>query len=307
MYAYLHNSNSRTTHCSMLSPLNPQTFLSRSYQNVVFAGGGNRCWWQAGLVEQLASHACWQATRLVGASAGAAMATAFAAQRLPDALHACLDRFRRTPRNVEWKRLLTGRRPFVLPEIYREWTDSFLDESSFTALKNSSTKVAIALTRPIRMMPVSVSMLIALSLYGSKKFLSGKFHSRAPHLFGFRSEHIDLGACVDLQQAHQLLAASAAAVPITPAAYWAGNPALDGGFYDSTPLPKPPFERARTLVLLTRYRPEYPHMFEIDGCTYVQPSRRIDAVNFDCTNADNVRRAYQHGKSDAQALLAAGR
>ena len=307
MYAYMHNSNARKTLCPMISPVNMQAFLRRSYQNVVFAGGGNRCWWQAGLVEQLASHSCWQATRLVGASAGAAMATAFAAHRLSDALHGCLDRFRLTPRNVECKRLLNGRRPFVLPEIYREWTDSFLDESGFAALKSGRTKVAIVLTRPIRMMPVSVSMLIALSLYGSKKFLFGKFHSRAPHLFGFRSEHVDLGACVDLQQAHQLLAASAAAVPITPAAYWSGNPALDGGFYDSNPLPKLPFERTRTLILLTRYRSAYPHMFEIDGCTYIQPSRRIDAVNFDCTNADNVRRAYQHGVSDALALLATGR
>jgi hypothetical protein len=30
-----------------------QDFLSRNFENIVFAGGGNRCWWQAGFVKQL--------------------------------------------------------------------------------------------------------------------------------------------------------------------------------------------------------------------------------------------------------------
>jgi hypothetical protein len=286
-----------------LNSIEPRDFLGRRFENIIFAGGGNRCWWQAGLVEQLSTHSCWQVKQFVGVSAGAGIATALAANRIAESLDACVQRFRRNLRNMEWGQLLRGKRPFVLPGMYREWTKSFLTESSFEAIKKSGIALNIAITRPIKGLPLPLSALIALGLYSSKKFLFKKYHSAVPHALGFRSEHVDLARCGTLDEAHQLLAASAAAVPITPVVTWAGRPALDGGFYDSIPLPKAAFKRSNTLVLLTRYRPKQPHIFEIDGCTYIQPSTAINVVNFDCTNAENVNLAYAHGIADARAIL----
>jgi predicted acylesterase/phospholipase RssA len=58
-------------------------FRSRQFGTVVFAGGGNRCWWQAGIVEGFRGSALWKPTTFVGASAGAAIAVAAVTDREP--------------------------------------------------------------------------------------------------------------------------------------------------------------------------------------------------------------------------------
>lgn len=45
---------------------------------LAFAGGGNRCWWQAGVVSQLLDMGWKLPPTLVGTSAGAAIATSLA-------------------------------------------------------------------------------------------------------------------------------------------------------------------------------------------------------------------------------------
>jgi hypothetical protein len=159
--------------------LTTHDFLSCNYQNIVFAGGGNRCWWQAGLIESLSRHACWQARRLIGASAGASIATAFATGRIQESLAAAVARFSATPRNIEWRDLLKGRRPFMLPRIYPDWISSFLDSADLIKLKHTKLKVEVVITRPIPYLPLTFSTLLALALYSTEKF-SAEELSRAP-------------------------------------------------------------------------------------------------------------------------------
>ncbi len=72
-------------------------------------------------------------------------------------LSAAVDCFSMAWANVEWSKLLEGQRPFVLPQIYRDWIKSFLGGADFQRLRQSSVEVQLALTRPIRFLPVSVS------------------------------------------------------------------------------------------------------------------------------------------------------
>ena len=133
--------------------LSPTQFLDHSYRNVVFAGGGNRCWWQAGLVERLSHHACWNARRLIGASAGAGIATAFATGQTRRSLEIAIKRFDATPSNVRWRELLRGKRPFMLPRIYPDWIASFLDVHDLAKLKRSRLTVDGAITRRVGWLP----------------------------------------------------------------------------------------------------------------------------------------------------------
>jgi hypothetical protein len=48
-------------------------------QTLAFAGGGNRCWWQAGLLTHLQAQGAQLQAKLVGTSAGAAIAASFLA------------------------------------------------------------------------------------------------------------------------------------------------------------------------------------------------------------------------------------
>jgi predicted acylesterase/phospholipase RssA len=284
--------------------LSAPDFLKRSYQNIVFAGGGNRCWWQAGVVEALSQHACWQAKRLVGASAGAGIATAFATGRIQNSLTNAIERFNATPRNIEWRNLLNGKRPFVLPSIYPDWIGSFLDAADLAKLKLQQLKVEVVITRPIAYLPLTLSTLVALALYSSEKYWLKNFHARLPHYLGLRAEYLDLARSANLDEARTLLLASAAAVPITPLHRVNGRAALDGGFYDSVPLPQDRADDASTLVLLTRHRPDLPQIFMHKLRVYLQPLRAVAATNMDCTSGTNVRLTHQQGQQEALRLMA---
>lgn len=106
-----------------------------------------------------------------------------------------------------------------------------------------------------------------------------------------------------LHDAHTLLLASGAAVPITPTHRIGGRPALDGGFYDSVPLPPAPAAEGDTLILLTRHRPELPRIFLHECRIYLQPTRPVAAINMDCTNPGSVRQTYDQGRQEATELL----
>lgn len=181
-----------------MQAITSQEFLSRSFHNIVFAGGGNRCWWQAGVVEVLS---------------------------------------------------------------------------------------------------------LALGLYASEKFWLKNFHARLPHHLGFRAEYLDLTQSAKLADARTLLMASAAAVPITPIHRVAGHAALDGGFYDSIPLPQDRQGDPETLVLLNRHRADLPQMFTHQQRVYLQPAQKVAAINMDCTSGTNVQLTYTQGRSEALALM----
>jgi predicted acylesterase/phospholipase RssA len=285
-----------------------QEFRSREFGTVVFAGGGNRCWWQAGMVEGLRGSTVWRPTLFLGASAGAGIAVAAVTDRLRVALAAAVDRFSITPANVDWSKLLKGQRPFVLPQIYPDWIKSFLGGADFQRLRQSSIEVQVALTRLIRFLPVSVSTAFALALYSTEKFWLRTLHGRWPHYAGLRSEHVVINQCATVGEASSLLLASAAAVPITPTHLVGGRVALDGGFYDSIPLPKEPNRTGGdTLVLVTRHRPQRPQIFESQGRIYLQPRAAVPVTNMDCTNPVGVVRTFEQGLSEAEGLRGAAR
>jgi predicted patatin/cPLA2 family phospholipase len=103
---------------------------------------------------------------------------------------------------------------------------------------------------------------------------------------------------------HEVLMASSGVPPFMPVTLINGMPAFDGGLVDNVPVePLKPVESAggRTLVLLTRL---YRHMPDAAGRTYVQPSRKIELSQFDITNPDGIRAAYELGLRDGNAFAA---
>lgn len=57
----------------MITPA-PASIAWHRIHTLVFAGGGNRCMWQGGLLERLLAEGLSLPTQLVGTSAGAAVA-----------------------------------------------------------------------------------------------------------------------------------------------------------------------------------------------------------------------------------------
>jgi predicted patatin/cPLA2 family phospholipase len=83
-----------------------------------------------------------------------------------------------------------------------------------------------------------------------------------------------------------------------------GRPAFDGGLVDNVPVePLAEVERAggRSLVMLTRLYRDVP---EIPGRSYVQPSQKLPIKQFDITNPDGIRFAYELGRADGARFAA---
>lgn len=279
-----------------------------SIDTLIFAGGGNRCWWQAGAVSHLLAQHWRLPAQLVGTSGGAAVAAAFLTAGPQAALVACQRLYADRTRMFEWRGLLRGRLHFAHRHIYPAWLASFVDATHFEALRRSSTRLQVAITRPTRWAGLRGSIGVATVAYLADKFLRGPLHPRLPRRLGLRQEFRNLHDCASLDEARELLAAAGAALPFIPARRIAGEYAFDGGYTDSVPLPaQSTVEKARTLVLLTRHYPKLPRLFRVGGRNYWQPDTRVPVDMLDCTVRANVLDAWVQGERSAQEALASGK
>jgi len=272
---------------------------------LVFAGGGNRCWWQAGVVSHL-QQTGWQLPRqLVGTSAGAAVATACMTEHGPQpALDACLRLYAANPRVLDWRGLARLKLRFAHQHIYPAWVQSFLHPGSFAQLLASPSRLRVGLTRPARGLGMAGSIVAGTLAYVVDKHLWHSIHPRLPRLIGLRQDFADLHDCRTVADAQTLLSAAAAAPPFMSSQQVGGASAIDGGFTDNAPIPaQSAAEKARTLVLLTRHYPKLPLLFCWRGRVYWQPSQRVPVSTWDCTPRTTVREAHALGEQDGLRLF----
>lgn len=273
-------------------------------KTLVFAGGGNRCWWQAGALRHLLDAGFRLPGQLVGTSAGAAVAASFLAKGDDDALQACLRLYAGNPKIFDWSGLSRLRFTFAHQQVYPAWVDAFLNASTLDTLRRSSSRLTVGLTRPARFLGMGGSVLAGTLAYLVDKYVWNSIHPRLPALMGLRQDFMVLNDCTDLVSAQALLIAAASAPPIMSARPVGGAHAIDGGYTDNAPIPpQTDAERYGTLVLLTRHYPKLPSLFTWAGRTYWQPSQRIPVSTWDCTPKTTVRDAYELGRRDATGAL----
>lgn len=279
-----------------------------SIETLIFAGGGNRCWWQAGAVSQLLAQGWQLPMQLVGTSGGAAVAASFLTAGPQAALASCQRLYAGQTRMLEWRGLLRGRLHYAHRHIYPAWLASFVDANHFQALRQSKRRLQVAITLPARWLGLHGSIGIATLAYLADKFLCGPLHPSLPRRLGLRQEFRALHDCNSLDDAHALLTAAGAALPFIPARRIDGEYAFDGGYTDNAPLPpQTDGEKAHTLVLLTRHYPKLPSMFRANGRNYWQPGMRVPVSMLDCTARATVLDAWALGERNAREALASGR
>lgn len=279
-----------------------------SIDTLIFAGGGNRCWWQAGAISHLLAQRWRLPAQLVGTSGGAAVAAAFLSAGPQAALAGCQRLYAGQARMFEWRGLLRGRLHYAHRHIYPAWLATFFDAGHFQALRQSKHRLQVAITRPARWLGLRGSIGVATLAYLADKFLRGPLHPALPRRLGLRQEFRALHDCNSLDDAHALLTAAGAAIPFIPARCIDGEYAFDGGYIDNAPLPsQTDGEKARTLVLLTRHYPKLPSLFRADGRNYWQPGTRIPVSMLDCTARATVLDAWALGERNAHEALTSGR
>jgi predicted patatin/cPLA2 family phospholipase len=301
MPSVVHTCNTRPSALAHLD-------LSR-IRTLVFAGGGNRCMWQAGLVTELLARGWQLPARLVGTSAGAGVATALIGGKVEQAMQVCRTLYAANPRIVDWSEVWRGRVSFAHQHIFPAWVASYLNEENFGALCQARSRLTVAFTRPSPWLGLHVSTLVGSLAYLVDKHISHSIHPRLPKWLGLRQGYMDLQDCSSLVQAQNLISAAAAAPPFMKARIVGDGNALDGGFVDNAPISAASHsqsteEKAGTLVLLTRYYPQWPTLFSWKGRNYWQPNQKVPVSTWDCTPKTTIEAAFDAGFQDARSQLA---
>ena len=94
-----------------------QRYAFADVQTLVFAGGGNRCWWQAGALRHLMERGMRLPSQLIGTSAGAAVAASFVTGSSDVALATCLRLYAENARVFNWSGLSSRMRNGIMGRL----------------------------------------------------------------------------------------------------------------------------------------------------------------------------------------------
>jgi predicted acylesterase/phospholipase RssA len=285
------------------------SFVARSLrlddiQTLVFAGGGNRCWWQGGVMTQHLDHGWRLPPTLIGTSAGAAIATSLLTCSPRDALASCKRLYEKNDRLFDWWSLARLKLKFAHQHVYPAWVESFASDQHFERLRAARSELIVAITRPARTLGLAGSLLVGSLAYLLDKKITHNIHPKLPRYLGLRQEFLNLKSAADGQAARTLLQAVAAAAPFMLAQRIAGEWGFDGGYADNAPIPPQTDEqKAKTLVMLTRHYPHLPAVFQYQCRTYWQPSRKVPVSTWDCRPGTTVDDAFELGLRDSASLV----
>ncbi len=274
------------------------------FEQVVFAGGGHRCWWQAGFWEVVAPGIGLRPRVIAGVSAGAATACLLHANDSRTALAYYREALADNPRNVYPLNLFRrGRRVFPHDAIYRRALATLLGGEHFGRLMRTAPEIRVQFARIPRWLGPRSAVALGIVGYNAEKYLWRSLHPRFGRAVGFRSEIARVQDCGSAGDLVSLIIASSCTPPFTPIEYRDGRPTMDGGLIDNVPVDAVDPDGGPTLVLTTRRYPEHAPVFVRGGRVYVQPSRKVAASSWDYTTPDAYEQTWAQGREDGEAFV----
>lgn len=270
-----------------------------AFRNVVFAGGGSRCFWQLGFWEGAIQSGLdlRSSVKFVGStSAGCAMASAAVLDRSTTALNLFKDLTAKNPRNIHWQNLNPLRKAPLLPHarMYREALELLFGPDDLPTLNRIS--MHFLMSGAPKWLSGPASAALGLSIYGLEKAFSNPIHPKWPKLAGFRPIVGRAADCKTVSEYINLVLAASRIPPLLPEGRHENEDVLDGGLIDNVPTLLTTDEPGETLVLLSmRYESSLPSRPRM---TYVQPSKPIKIDKFDYANPDGLQETFELGLVD---------
>ncbi len=277
---------------------------SLAYQSVVFAGGGSRCFWQAGFWRALEPVLSAPPKVVAAASAGASTAChVFAGQA-----EACMAFYRAAnqdrAKNFMPENLLGAGEVYAGHRVYRGALETVLEGEGMARLREGP-EIRVLMARPPAWAPGGLGTALGYLSYTLEKRLSNPVHPKWGLSLGFRPLVGRADLCRSSKEVADLVLASSCLPPLITVPGWQGKPVLDGGFIDNAPLALLAPEEGPVLVILTRrYPPE--KLKGRPGLTYVQPSHPLVISKFEYVDADLIQDAYEQGLADGELFLEQG-
>jgi predicted acylesterase/phospholipase RssA len=264
---------------------------------IVFSGGGLRCFWQGGFMTELCRHRTMTPERVSGVSGGALAGSAFLAgceQKLLDEMCAA---FEAQESNVSlFERAESGLTPHQ--EIYSDVVRRVLDRDAMHSVAGAARFQILIAHPPAEGLPPELSGTAMTAAYEAELHTVGSPHFDWAEKIGLETERVDANAAAREGRLAELVEAAATIPPIFDPPDWNGRPVVDAGMADQAPMPDP--DEGHTLILLTR---SYDRVPDHPRRTYIAPSRETPADKIDFTDPKKLRATWAQGESDARALL----
>ena len=272
----------------------------RRFAAAVFAGGGNRCFWQAGFWSEAAPRLALAPLRVAATSAGAAIACVLLAGRAREGLAHFKSLLAANPRNVYPANLLRGRPAFPHFGMYRGALIAIIDREALARL-HAGPEILVPVTRAPRWLGVRTAFAVAGLADVLEHVGEPSVHPRLARRLGFVPEYVDVRRCATPEAFVDLVLASSCTPPFTPALAYGGRPALDGGIADNVPAAAVEGDDGPTLVLLTR---RYARLPRHPGRVYVQPSAPVPVSAWNYTDPAGIQAAFDLGRRDGETFAA---
>ena len=279
-------------------------FKLPAYKAVVFAGGGARCFWQAGFWKAVAPALASPPQVVTAVSAGASTACHALAGTFQRSLeyylegHAVRARegYKRSPLNLrpDHERVVFYRRAFT--EVIRGEPLERL---------RSGPELRVLMAAPPVWAPGSLGILVGFLAYTLEKSLVQPLHPTWAQRLGFRPVVGVANQCDTVEQVAELVLASSCVPPIMEPVHWQGQSVLDGGLIDNAPLALLTAQERPALIMLTRRYPAG-KLRGHPGLTYVQPSEPLPISKWESANPTALQAAVDLGLADGERFLRAG-
>ena len=274
------------------------------FSELVFGGGGARCFWEAGVAQLLHERGAINIERASAVSGGAVVAASLLGRCLDTLLDNMRKQFARLDHNVRWKAI--GSNKALLPHCtayHQAISDTFGKEAMRQIAEGP--ELLVSLTRPPARWPHKLAVAVASSVHESERLIRQTPHGRWCRQLGFRQEVVRANDLETGDQLASLLIASGCVPPFIPLQTWDDRPSLDGSLLDNAPAAvleeKRQGDAGRPILILVTRR--YGRLPERGNRTYLSPSRDLPAHKLDFTDADSVDRAYRLGREDAETFL----
>ncbi len=270
--------------------------LPENPDQLVFSGGGLRCFWQGGVMSVLDDQHPLRPARVTGVSGGALAGAAWLAGLKHRFLDEMCAAFEQRDSNID---LFAADENGITPhqELYCAVVDKVLDDDAAQKIAEGPSFQVLIAHPPDTGHPTLTGTALTLA-YEAELHSVGSPHFSWAEKLGLSARLVDANQAARDGRLVDLITAAAVIPPVFEPPLWEGRRVVDGGMADQAPMPDP--DRGETLILLTR---EYKRLPDVTGRTYLHPSHETPADKIDFTDPQKLRDTWALGERDAKAWL----
>ncbi|MER0239393.1 patatin-like phospholipase family protein [Fulvimarina sp. MAC8] len=269
------------------------------FEQLVFSGGGTRCFWHGGFCELVRKPLELNPKRITGASGGAMSAACYIAQREVKLLETMGEAFLERDFNISTsldEADVDGLTPHQ--RIYKEVVSAVLDDDAIQSIIDGPQFEVLIAHPPTDTLP-KWSTFPMMAAYLLDLSIRSTPHVEWPAQLGADSSLVDAREAAKQGKLVDLICAAAVIPPVFNVEGWEGRYVIDGGMTSKAPLPTN--DAGRTLILLTR---RFRNLPQTERRLYVQPSKAVPADKIDFTDRQKLHDTWEAGKDDARKFLA---